>query len=138
MASKILQLLESFRAIERQLALILVDSGLTVSQFRLLHVLADESPVTPSDLSAKLGITKASTTTQIGELRKAGLLRVSKNPDDARSIFLELTPTGWKRMEVTLGNLTLMDDRVSRQTVQELNRVATRIAAGSTRDRHNT
>ncbi|MDH5572075.1 MAG: MarR family transcriptional regulator [Gammaproteobacteria bacterium] len=103
--SKTLEILAGLRSIERWLALILTDTGLTVSQFKLLHQIAVRAPVTASVLSRELGVTKASITTQLQELDKAGSITLERNPEDRRSSLISLSDRGQIRMKVTMDNI---------------------------------
>lgn len=48
----------------------------------------------PSDLAERLGVHPSLITRQIQELEGAGFVRVSANPDDARSLLVSLTTAG--------------------------------------------
>jgi DNA-binding MarR family transcriptional regulator len=64
------------------------------STLSLLQLLAGDDGLRPSDLAEQLGVHPSLITRQIQELEDAGFVRVSANPDDARSLLVSLTPTG--------------------------------------------
>ncbi|MGP0053405.1 MAG: MarR family winged helix-turn-helix transcriptional regulator [Solirubrobacteraceae bacterium] len=64
------------------------------STLSLLQLLAGGVGLRPSDLAEHLGVHPSLITRQIQELEDAGFVRVSANPDDARSLLVSLTPAG--------------------------------------------
>ena len=113
-------LIESFRLIERKLSLILVETGLTLSLFRLLHRIALHMPISASKLSQELGIAKPSVTSQLRELEKAGLVIISSNPDDKRSIFISLSETGKVRFRIVCENIALLEEKSGKKLLSRL------------------
>ncbi len=120
---RILDLLERLRLVERQLSLVLVDTGLTLSQFRLLLHIASGAPISATRLSTRLGITKASTTTQLKELEKAQLIDIASNRDDKRSSFISLSRSGEKRLELTLKNVSLVEKHINQKMIDSISNV---------------
>jgi DNA-binding MarR family transcriptional regulator len=64
------------------------------STLSLLQLLASGDGLRPSDLAERLGVHPSLVTRQIQELEDAGFVRVSANPDDARSLLVSLSPAG--------------------------------------------
>lgn len=115
------------RFLERRLSLILVDTGLSLSQFRLLRLFTANTRLTVTEISARLSVTKASTTVLIQGLIKAGILATAPNPADSRSILVSLTAAGKRRLKITLKNLDKLEvslgDSLPRNTIKALNRL---------------
>lgn len=109
MELKTLQLLESLRLLERRLSLLLLDSALTLSQFRLLLQVDREPSISASELSLRLGISKASVTSSLQELAKSQLISIKPNPNDKRASHIALSESGQARMQVTLKNIAIME-----------------------------
>jgi DNA-binding MarR family transcriptional regulator len=126
MEANILRLFDSLRALERQISLLLVDTGLTFSQFRLMRYLVNGEKPSASQLSVRLGITKASVTAQLKELERSGLIALAPNPVDKRSVLVSLTATGKDRMEMTLKNILRLDKSVDETLVEAVAKAAER------------
>lgn len=92
----LIRFLESVWTLERRLSALLVDYGLTLSQFRLLLLLKNGEPQTATRLSVMLGTTKATTTALLQDLANAGLITVARNPEDHRSVSVSLSDVGKK------------------------------------------
>ena len=61
---------------------------------RRMQAIDAHKRVQPSTLSAELGLHQSSVTRQIQSLERAGHVKVTANPADGRSCFVELTPRG--------------------------------------------
>ena len=61
--------------------------------FNMLRLLA-EDPARPSDLGARLGVSKTTLSTAAKALEKRGLLRRAADPKDGRAQILSLSPEG--------------------------------------------
>ena len=66
------------------------DVALTNTQEHILMLLSEES-LTNSDLARRLNVSQAAVTKAIKSLVKEGMLETSKDPNDARVIFHQLT-----------------------------------------------
>ena len=66
------------------------DVALTNTQEHILMLLSEES-LTNSDLARRLNVSQAAVTKAIKSLVKEGMLETSKDPNDARVIFYQLT-----------------------------------------------
>ncbi len=111
----LIRFLESVWALERRLAALLVDYGLTLSQFRLLLLLKNGEPQTATRLSVVLGITKATTTALLQDLTNADLITVSRNPEDRRSVLVSLSTAGRKRLREALDGLSALERMLGRK-----------------------
>jgi DNA-binding MarR family transcriptional regulator len=72
------------------------------SELVALQAIAAHKRVQPSTLSGELGLHQSSVTRQIQALERAGRVKVTANPADGRSCFVELTGKG----RAELGRLT--------------------------------
>ena len=76
--------------------------GLSGKQYHILMVVAElapHQPVTISTVANQLHISSAYTTMETKKLLSRGLLRKRPNPDDGRSVILELTADGRAAIE---------------------------------------
>jgi len=62
----------------------------------VLSALADAGPLSPSELSDRLIVTRATMTGLLDSLERRGHLRRVPHPSDRRSILVEITPQGRK------------------------------------------
>jgi DNA-binding MarR family transcriptional regulator len=115
--SNLLGLLESVWALERRVAALLVDYELTLSQFRLLLLLKDGEPQTATRLSAALGITKATTSALLRELTAGGRITITRNPEDYRSVLVELSAAGKKRLRAALDGVSALERALRRKPI---------------------
>jgi DNA-binding MarR family transcriptional regulator len=60
----------------------------------VLGVLRDGGPMSPSALSERLIVTRATVTGVIDSLERRGFVRRSAHPSDRRSLVVEITPAG--------------------------------------------
>src|SRR5690349_16634908 len=68
--------------------------GLTIPQWRLVAVLADEGPLTPQAICGRTVMDKVPVGRAAQGLLKRRLVRRIPNPTDRRSHLLSLTPAG--------------------------------------------
>ncbi|WP_170151966.1 MarR family winged helix-turn-helix transcriptional regulator [Subtercola boreus] len=68
--------------------------GLAQTDYYALMFIADAQTVTPKQLAASLNFTTGATTAMIDRIEKLGLVHRIPNPDDRRSLHLELTAAG--------------------------------------------
>ena len=59
-----------------------------------LGILRDRGPMSPSELSERLIVTRATVTGVIDSLERRGFVVRSANPADRRSLLVEITPAG--------------------------------------------
>ncbi len=112
----IIKVLETVRSLERRLNTLLVaEHGMSASQFRLLLLLLPDTGLTASQLCSALGITKASGSILIQELTRAGVVAVTPNPEDRRSIVVRLTREGKNRMRAAETGISALEKTLVRQ-----------------------
>lgn len=68
--------------------------GITFSQFQHLRHLWNEDGLNQVELSRRIGIEKASSTSVIESLEQRGLITRARDPDDRRKLNVRLTPAG--------------------------------------------
>ena len=71
--------------------------------FAVYSVIGAEEPVTPSRLAEILGMPPTSLSYVIRRMHEAGHLKRVRNPDDGRSVLLQLTARGRKVLDEALG-----------------------------------
>ncbi|MDQ1137492.1 DNA-binding MarR family transcriptional regulator [Microbacterium sp. SORGH_AS 1204] len=72
----------------------------------LRYLLRDSSrQVRPGELTKYLGLSTASTTAILDRLERSGHITRAANPDDRRSIFIQVTPRADAEVRRTLGNM---------------------------------
>jgi len=79
-----------------------IEGDLTISQFRVLQVLALKDRLSMAHLAELLRITPASTTVLVDKLVKQSWLVRENDPDDRRKIYIKLAPEKkeeWGRKE---------------------------------------
>jgi DNA-binding MarR family transcriptional regulator len=81
-------------AFNRVLRAKLAEHGITFGQFQHLRHLWDEDGLSQVELSRRIGIEKASSTSVIDSLEKAALIRRKRNPNDRRKLNVYLTEAG--------------------------------------------
>jgi DNA-binding MarR family transcriptional regulator len=81
------------------LAAALAGTGLKVEDAVVLNQVDQLEPVTPSALSARLGISPSTLTYRLRGLERGGLLARRANPGDGRSALLELSAAGRARWD---------------------------------------
>ena len=84
------------RQMEQILEGILKPSGLQLSEYRLMTTLLTygENGLTPAQLNAVLKQTSAGATKTIARVEERALIQRRANPDDNRSVVIELTTAG--------------------------------------------
>lgn len=72
----------------------------------LRYLLRDSSRrVRPGELTKYLGLSTASTTAILDRLERSGHLTRAANPEDRRSVFVQVTPRAHAEVRQTLGNM---------------------------------
>ncbi|MCK9916002.1 MarR family transcriptional regulator [Microbacteriaceae bacterium K1510] len=92
----------------------LAEAGLTFGQFVHLERLWSEDGLTQVELSRRVGVEMASSTSVLAELEKLGWIRRERGEKDRRKIFVYLTRQGRELAEPVLAR------------VKEVNRIARR------------
>lgn len=111
------------------------DAGLSGTELRALFHIARVVSITPKNLADHLELTTGAVTAIARRLVEAGLLHRVDHPDDRRSLYLELTPLGHRRITtihedfdamVSSSTIGLDKDEVERFT-EALHTVATEV-----------
>jgi DNA-binding MarR family transcriptional regulator len=87
------------RALNRSGPHPIVDSGLTMQQFRVLMLLASDGPMPHGELAQALGVGLATVTGLVDRLVARGLARRTEDPDDRRVRLAGLSADGAALME---------------------------------------
>ena len=106
-------LLRAVQALERNMSVALMYSGLRIPQFRLLNVLSQTGQATVTELSEKLHVTRATASVMVNELIRSGALAVVENPADRRSFHIRITDAGMHRLNVARSDVGVFIDKVS-------------------------
>ncbi len=77
-----------------RIAVLLRPLGVSAAGGLVLGLLRDHGAMSPSTLSERLIVTRATVTGLVDSLERRGLVRRTPNPDDRRSLVIEITPTG--------------------------------------------
>lgn len=107
----LIQLLEVMRPIERRLGLVLLESGLSLTQFRVL-LLLEETSRTPSELSAELGVSKPLITGLLKDLERAAVISLTGCKLDRRSIRVQLSAVGKQRLKVARLSVAALEAKI--------------------------
>ncbi|MCW1934058.1 MarR family winged helix-turn-helix transcriptional regulator [Pararhodobacter zhoushanensis] len=81
-------------AVSQGFARRLADQGVTVAEWAVLRVLYDAPAMAPSELAARMSLTKGAISKLSDRLQAKGLLTRADHPDDRRGHLLDLTATG--------------------------------------------
>ncbi|MGH7734855.1 MAG: MarR family winged helix-turn-helix transcriptional regulator [Gemmatimonadales bacterium] len=73
--------------------------GLTVAQARVLHVLSDRGALRMADVAALLDVVPRTATSMVDGLEAAALVRRWPDPEDRRSVRVELTAAGRRLLD---------------------------------------
>lgn len=92
--SAFFQVLKLHQLVYAALENALAQHGLTPPQYTSLSLIRYHEPVTPAELSRKLGITSQSTLETVKSLEARGLILRAAIPNNRRSISLYLTDQG--------------------------------------------
>lgn len=119
---------------------LLADHPLSYEEFLTLHALIGQSrkpdaPVTPAQLAARTGITRAGMTSRLDRLERAGLIGRDAHPADRRSTRIVATGAGmqaWERVihhwqEREQASLEVLTDRELATLNTLLRKIALRI-----------
>lgn len=76
--------------------------GMTAAQYLHLRTLWESGPLTQTEIAARLGIEKASSTGVLEALTRDGLVERSRDGLDRRRVILQLSPAGRRTTEAIL------------------------------------
>ena len=89
------QALRQLETAQRHLrAAVALDAGIGISELSALEALAESPGLTPKWLGLELSLTTGAVTALLDRLAKAGHLDRVSNPQDRRSVLLQLTDSG--------------------------------------------
>jgi len=124
----VVDLLKAVQVFEKKMTVALMYSGLRMPQFRLLDLLDECEEATVTEMSKRMGVTRATASVMINELVRAGIVAVDENPSDRRSFHIRLTELGRNKLTVARSDMTVMQDKISRKYSQETIRVLNEFA----------
>ncbi|MBI3293252.1 MAG: MarR family transcriptional regulator [Deltaproteobacteria bacterium] len=90
--------------------------GMTVTQYETLLSLVEAGPLRQVDIVECLGSDKGSVPRILERLEREGMAKRVRNKDDARSMVVEITPEGKRKMVHVLEKIR----KVTRDLTQEL------------------
>jgi DNA-binding MarR family transcriptional regulator len=94
------QFIRAFRRVRRGTAHVMAPFGITGGQARMLRVLGRvEVALRIGDLASRLEIVPRSATTNVDALEAAGLVQRRPDPQDRRSVLVDVTPAGRELLE---------------------------------------
>lgn len=114
------------------------DYGLTEPQFAVIEGLGHLGAMQMGELSRKLLVTGGNMTVVVDNLERDGLVRRSPNPEDRRSLNVDLTPKGRKLFDrifpdhaAHMANMfSVLDASEQRRLGQLMKKLGTRLSAG--------
>lgn len=92
----------------------LVDAELSMAQYIHLRTLREEGRISQSELSARLGLEKASSTRVLDELAQRGLIHRERHARDRRMIIVSLTDQGREKTDLSMKSARAVADMASR------------------------
>ncbi|MGZ4353158.1 MAG: MarR family winged helix-turn-helix transcriptional regulator [Gaiellaceae bacterium] len=122
------------RHLKRTMEETLADHGLGHGEWSVLGMLKRPGPPyrrTPGQLARQAGLSTGAMTNRLDRLEEAGLVTRRPDPDDRRSIQVELTPAGHRAWEESVGAQSkkeaLIVSALTAKERAELNRLLRRI-----------
>ena len=119
----VLRILRAYHFFDQELIRGLADSDVSPGEFGVLFNLRLAGPpykMTPTQLHNRLLITSGGMTGRIDKLQSCGLVRRSPDPEDRRSILVELTESGLEHFEgVARTHLRIMEHLTAGLTLDE-------------------
>jgi DNA-binding MarR family transcriptional regulator len=103
-------------AFARGMRIELANSGVTFGQFVHLERLWNEDGLTQAELSRRVGVEMASSTSILAELEERGWIRRERGAEDRRKLFVYLTPQGRKLAGPVLDKVKAVN-RVARRGI---------------------
>ncbi|HYL53718.1 MAG TPA: MarR family transcriptional regulator [Acidimicrobiia bacterium] len=102
------------RHLDRQRSLVFGRHDLETWMFDVLSALrrADGQQLSPGQLLAQTLVTSGTMTNRIDRLEERGLVRRRPDPSDARSVRVQLTGTGRRRVDGALQDLAAREDAI--------------------------
>jgi DNA-binding MarR family transcriptional regulator len=102
------------RHLDRQRSLVFARHDLETWTFDVLSALrrAEGQQLSPGQLLAQTLVTSGTMTNRIDRLEERGLVRRRPDPTDARSVRVQLTATGRRRVDGALRDLAAREDAI--------------------------
>jgi DNA-binding MarR family transcriptional regulator len=119
--------------IRKMLEETLDEQGLSHGDWKVLSSLrwAESNRRTAGELARRAELTSGTMTTRLDHLEDAGLVRRLRDPGDRRSVLVELTAKGRKKLEQTMGvqaeKEKLLAAALSRREMGQLNALLRRV-----------
>jgi DNA-binding MarR family transcriptional regulator len=85
---------------------------LTPREFAVLSTIGATRPITPTDLAQLLGMPATTLSAVLKRFERDGLVVRTRNPEDGRSVLLEPTPEGERRIQEALPAIRTAIDAV--------------------------
>ena len=105
-------------------------SDLTITQLRALSTIGRRQPVRVSDVAEDLGAAVAATSALVDRMAKHGLVARSNDPEDRRTVLLELTPRARRLLDrLEQGSTDHLARLMERMTPTEREAFATTLRA---------
>jgi DNA-binding MarR family transcriptional regulator len=87
------------RATELSSRLLASQTGLTTSQLIILQIVANHAKVLPSTVARSARLTQATVTSLVDKLERNGLVTRSRDTEDRRRIWIEMTAAGRRTLQ---------------------------------------
>lgn len=100
-----LVLVKAHQALQRRAERSIDETGMCLSDFRILEVLLHKGPLAVNNAGARTGLTSGSATTAIDRLQERGLVERGRDAADRRARIVHLTPSGTKVIEKAFARL---------------------------------
>lgn len=127
------------RATELNSRLLASQTGLTTSQLIILQIIANAGKVLPSTVARSARLTQATVTSLVDKLERNGLVTRSRDTEDRRRIWIEVTPAGIHALADSpdllhdrfRANFRALEDWEQAMIITALERVSTMLDAGA-------
>ncbi|MBT3346601.1 MAG: MarR family transcriptional regulator [Gemmatimonadetes bacterium] len=121
-----------------EVAHIRTDYGLTEPQFAVIEGLGHLGAMQMGELSRKMLVTGGNMTVVVDNLERDGLVKRLPNPEDRRSLMVDLTPKGKKLFERIFPHhaenlarmFSVLDEAEQRRLGQLMKKLGTRLSKG--------
>jgi DNA-binding MarR family transcriptional regulator len=127
------------RATELNSRLLASQTGLTTSQFIILQIIARHGRALPSTVARSARLTQATVTSLVDKLERAQLVTRSRDTQDRRRIWIEITPSGRSTLAESpdllhdrfRARFRTLEDWEQAMIITALERVSTMLDAGA-------
>ncbi len=111
----VLALQDVMQVFEQKINLALRYAGLRLPLFKAMDFLEKSGKITVSDLSRQLNVSRATTSTLVNELLRAGIVETTENQSDKRSFYVRLTESGARRLMLARKEVFIVSKSISQQ-----------------------